>query len=52
VAAQLAPAGARLELTRDGDTVTSEVSAQLVAPLPLRIGGRAVAVVEPGSEAP
>ncbi len=48
VAAQLAPDGARLELVRTGDTVTSEVSAQLVAPLPLRIGGRAVAAVEGG----
>jgi hypothetical protein len=48
IAAQLAPEGARLELVRTGDTITSEVSAQLVAPLPLRIGGRAVAAVEGG----
>jgi hypothetical protein len=49
VAARLAPDGARLELVHTGDTITSEVSAQLVAPLPLRIGGRAVAAVETGT---
>jgi hypothetical protein len=48
VAAELAPAGARLDLVRTGDTVRAEVSVQLVRPLPVRIGGRAVAVVEPG----
>ena len=48
VAARLAPDGARLDLTRDGDTVSVEVSTELVAPLPLRIGGRAVAALEPG----
>lgn len=48
VAAQLAPEGARLELVRTGDTITSEVSAELISPLPLRIGGRAVAAVEGG----
>jgi hypothetical protein len=52
VAADLAPAGARLELARNGDTVTAEVSVQLVRPLPLRIGGRAVAAVEPGVGSP
>ena len=52
VAAQLAPDGARLELVRTGDTIASEVSAQLVAPLPLRIAGRAVAAVENGGTPP
>jgi hypothetical protein len=52
VAARLAPPGARLDLTRDGDTVSTEVSAELLSPLPLRIGGRAVAAVEPGVEGP
>jgi hypothetical protein len=49
VAAELAPDGALLDLQQDGDTVTSVVSAQLLHPLPLRIGGRAVAVAEPGT---
>jgi hypothetical protein len=48
VAAELAPAGARVELVRVEDTVTASVSVQLVRPLPMRIGGRAVAAVEPG----
>jgi hypothetical protein len=52
VAAQLAPDGARLELSRTGDTIAAEVSAQVVAPLPLHIGGRAVAAVEPGEAPP
>jgi hypothetical protein len=52
VAAELAPTGARLDLARTGDTVRAEVSVQLVRPLPLRIGGRAVAVVEPGVAPP
>ncbi|MBN9102263.1 MULTISPECIES: TadE family type IV pilus minor pilin [unclassified Pseudonocardia] len=50
VAARLAPADARFDLTHDGDTVSVEVSAVLLSPLPLRIGGRAVAAVEPGAE--
>lgn len=52
VAAVLAPTGARLELERAADTVTAEVSVQLIRPLPLRIGNRAVAAVEPGVEPP
>ena len=48
VAAALAPAGAVLELTRAGDTVTAEVSDALIPPLPLRVSGRSVAAVEPG----
>ena len=49
VAAELAPSGARLELTRADDTGHgAEVSVQLVRPLPMRISGRAVAALEPG----
>lgn len=50
VARELAPNGAMLQLVRSGDTVTSEVTAELLPPLPIRVGGRAVAAVEP--EAP
>ena len=46
VAGRLAPSGARLELTREGDTVTALVSVQLVSPLPLTLNGRAVAALE------
>lgn len=49
VAAALAPPGARIELTQTGETVTGEVSIQLVAPLPIRVSGAAVAAVEPGA---
>jgi hypothetical protein len=52
VAAELAPGGARLSLVRQGDVVVAEVSAELLQPLPLRIGGRAVAAVEPGVTEP
>ncbi len=48
VAGELAPGGARIELSNDGDTVVAVVSAELVHPLPLRVGGRAVAALEPG----
>ena len=48
VAAQLAPSGARIELVVRGDEVTVEVSVSPAAPLPLQVGGRAVAVLEPG----
>ena len=46
VAGRLAPSGARLELTQDGDTVTALVSVQLVSPLPLTLNERAVAALE------
>ena len=46
VAGRLAPSGARMELTQDGDTVTALVSVQLVSPLPLTLNGRAVAALE------
>ena len=52
VATQLAPAGARLTLRTEGDLVVAEVSAELLQPLPVRIGGRAVAALEPGATPP
>jgi hypothetical protein len=52
VAAQLAPSGARLTLRADGDLVVAEVSADVLHPLPVRIGGRAVAALEPGVPPP
>ena len=52
IAAELAPAGARLTLRSEGELVFAEVSAELVRPLPVRIGGRAVAALEPGAAPP
>jgi hypothetical protein len=52
VATQLAPSGARLALRADGDLVVAEVSAEVLHPLPLRIGSRAVAALEPGAIPP
>lgn len=52
IAGRLAPAGARIELVHRGDEVVAEVTAPAVPPLPLRVGGRAVAVVEPGGTTP
>jgi hypothetical protein len=52
VAGQLAPAGARLALRTEGELVVAEVSADLLRPLPVRIGGRAVAALEPGAAVP
>lgn len=49
VAAQLAPAGARIALTIRGDEATAEVSLAPVPALPLSVTGRAVAVLEPDS---
>ena len=49
VAAELAPAGARMELVHRDDLVIAEVSHDLLRPLPLRVGGRAVAALEPGA---
>jgi len=49
VAAELAPAGARLELVHRDDLVIAEVSHDLLRPLPLRVGSRAVAALEPGA---
>jgi hypothetical protein len=51
VAAALAPAGATIELVQRGDEVHVEVRAAPVRPLPLHVSGRAVAVLEPGTEA-
>ena len=50
VATQIAPTGALIELTTRGDEVVAEVSASPVAPLPVLIGSRAVAVLEPGAD--
>jgi hypothetical protein len=52
VATRLAPAGARIALRTEGDLVVAEVSADLMRPLPVRIGGRAVAALEPGAAPP
>lgn len=48
VATALAPTGSRLTLTHDGDLVIAEATLDVLPPLPLRTGGRAVAAVEPG----
>jgi hypothetical protein len=52
VAARLAPAGALLSLSHDGDVVVARVTATVLQPLPLRVEGRAVAAVEPGVAGP
>ena len=52
VAARLAPAGARIVLTVRGDEATAEVTAVAVRLLPVRVSGRAVAVLEPDPPAP
>lgn len=52
VAAQLAPSGARLALRAEGDLVVAEVTADVLHPLPVRIGSRAVAALEPGAAPP
>lgn len=52
VAAGIAPQGARIVLRVDGDEAVAEVSAEPAGPLPLRVGGRAVAVLEPGVAVP
>lgn len=52
VAARLAPADARLELADEGDLVVATVSAHLSGSVPLTVGGRAVAALEPGVSAP
>jgi hypothetical protein len=48
VAARLAPPGAGLAVTQDGETVVATVSARLVGSLPMTVNGRAVAAVESG----
>ncbi len=48
VAARIAPSGALIALTVEGDEIVAEVAAAPVGPLPLEVGGRAVAVLEPG----
>lgn len=51
-AAATAPPGARIALVLRGDEVVAEVTAAALPPLPLRVGGRAVAVLEPGVDLP
>jgi hypothetical protein len=48
VATRLAPEGARITLVVSGDEVGVEVTATPVGLVPVRVGGRAVAVLEPG----
>lgn len=52
VAARLAPPDARITLTIRDDEATAEVSAAPVPALPVRVTGRAVAVLEPGAITP
>lgn len=52
VAAALAPDGARITLDEDGDLIVAEVSTEFAGPLPVRVGGRAVAAREPGAVVP
>jgi hypothetical protein len=52
VAAELAPAEARLVLTSRGNTVVAAVSVHALRPLPLEIRARAVAALEPGVQGP
>jgi hypothetical protein len=54
IAAALAPAGAHLTLTGGvaDEPLVAEVSTEPLAPLPVRVGGRAVAAPEPGSVLP
>jgi hypothetical protein len=52
VAARLAPSGARITLTIRDDEATAEVTAAPVQALPVRVSGRAVAVLEPDPAAP
>ena len=52
VATRLAPTDAQITLTIRGDEATAEVTAAPVPALPVRVSGRAVAVLEPGAVAP
>lgn len=49
VAARIAPPGARIELVMRGDEAVGEVTAAAVPLLPVRLTGRAVAILEPGA---
>lgn len=49
VAMQLAPSGARIDVVTRGDEIIAEISAAPVDLLPLRVGARAVAALEPGA---
>ena len=52
VATRLAPRDAQITLTIRGDEATAEVAAAPVPALPVRVSGRAVAVLEPGAVTP
>ena len=52
VATRLAPPDAQITLTIRGDEATAEVSAAPERALPVRVSGRAVAVLEPGAVTP
>ena len=52
VATRLAPRDAQITLTIRGDEATAEVAAAPVPALPVRVSGRAVAVLEPGAVIP
>jgi len=49
VAARLAPPGAAISLTLRGDEATAEVTAPPLSLLPVKVSGRAIAVLEPGA---
>ena len=49
VAAELAPPGSSIELVVEGDDVRVEIGTAPVRLLPLRVSGRARAVLEPGA---
>lgn len=49
VAAELAPAGAVVQLDRTGETLTGVVTVRLAPPLPIAVSGRSVGAVEPGA---
>jgi hypothetical protein len=52
VATRLAPRDAQITLMIRGDEATAEVAAAPVPALPVRVSGRAVAVLEPGAISP
>lgn len=49
IAALLAPTDAAIHVAVTGGEVTVEISTTPLAPLPLRVGARAVAALEPGA---
>lgn len=49
IAERLAPGGSRIDLVIRGDEAVAEVTATPVELLPIRVGARAVAALEPGA---